>query len=55
MEPITVSIEAAAKALNIGRTSVYKLISRGELKTVRILSRQLVTVESIRALGGSVA
>lgn len=55
MDPFVLSIAETAKALKIGRTSVYKLISLGKLKTVRILSRQMVTVDSVRALGRSVA
>lgn len=52
MEPITISIADAAKALSIGKTSLYRIISEGRLKTVRILGRQLVTVESLKALVG---
>lgn len=55
MDPFLLSIAETAKALKCGRTSVYKLISLGKLTTVRILSRRMVTVESVRALGGSVA
>jgi hypothetical protein len=39
----------------VGKTSVYKLLAQNELKTVRILSRQFVTLESIRALTGESA
>ena len=55
MERTTVTIAEAAKLLNVGRTSVYKLIASQSLRTVRILSRQYVTVESIRALTGDVS
>jgi len=55
MERTTVTIAEAAKLLNVGRTSVYKLIASQSLRTVRILSRQYVTVESIRALTGAAA
>lgn len=54
METLNISIPAAAKALGVGKTSAYRLIKRGELKTVRILGRQLVTVKSVRALSGEV-
>jgi excisionase family DNA binding protein len=55
MQGFTASISETANILKVGKTSVYKLISRGELKTVRILSRQFVTLDSIRALTGGAA
>lgn len=50
MEPITVSINDAAKALGLGRTSIYVLIREGRLETVKLGRRNLVKVESIRRL-----
>lgn len=50
MEPVTVTINGAEKALNIGKTKLYELISEGRLKTVKIGRRTLVTTDSIRAL-----
>jgi len=44
------SISEAAKALGLGRTSIYALINEGRLETVKIGRRRLVKVESIRAL-----
>ena len=52
LEPFNISITEAAKALGCGRTSVYKCIQLGKLKTVRILGRHLVNYESVKALGG---
>ena len=49
MEPVTVTIPVE-KALNIGKTKIYELISEGRLKTVKIGRRTLVTTDSIRAL-----
>ena len=35
MEPIATSINDAAKALSLGRTSIYALIKEGRLDTVK--------------------
>ena len=50
MEPLFVSISEAAKALSLGRTSVYELINAGELDTRKMGRRRLVTVASIKRL-----
>lgn len=50
MEAILISIPDAAKALGLGRSKFYELISEGRVETVRIGRRRLVRVESVRAL-----
>ena len=50
VQPITVSISDTAKALGLGRTSIYALIREGRLATVKLGRRNLVKVESIRRL-----
>lgn len=50
MEPIVTSVADAAKALGIGRTSIYALISDGRLEIVKLGRRTLVKVASIRRL-----
>lgn len=50
MEPLLISITEAAKALSLGRTSVYELIRTGELDTRKMGRRRLVTVASIKRL-----
>ncbi|MEN2787559.1 helix-turn-helix domain-containing protein [Sphingomonas qilianensis] len=50
MEPVTVTIDGARKALGLGRTTVYQLIKAGRLKTVKVGRRTLVRADSIRAL-----
>jgi len=52
MEPIATSINGAAKALSLGRTSIYQLIKEGRLETVKFGRRTLVKTASIRALVG---
>jgi len=50
MEPIAISINATAKSLSIGRTSVYMLINSGQLDALKIGTRTLVTTRSIARL-----
>jgi excisionase family DNA binding protein len=44
-----VSIEKAAHLLGIGRTTVYDLINRGEVRSTKIGRRTLLSVEDINA------
>lgn len=53
MEPLVLSINEAAKALGIGRSSVYALIKSGSLDSIKIGTRTLLTTESIRRLAQS--
>ena len=50
MEKLSVSIADAGNSIGLGRSKIYELIKSGELKTIKIGRRTLVTVESIRAL-----
>ena len=50
MEPIATSVKDAARALSLGRTSIYALIKEGRLETVKLGRRTLIKVESIRSL-----
>jgi excisionase family DNA binding protein len=50
VEPIVTTIKGTAEALGIGRTKIYDLINAGELETVKIGTRRLVTIASIRKL-----
>jgi predicted DNA-binding transcriptional regulator AlpA len=47
--PALIRISAVGPHLDIGRTTVYKLIKDGELTKVSIGSRGYVTTESIAA------
>ncbi|MGX5712132.1 helix-turn-helix domain-containing protein [Sphingopyxis terrae subsp. ummariensis] len=53
MEPLVLSIKETAKALGIGRSSVYALIKSGSLYAFKIGNRTLLTTESIRRLAQS--
>jgi excisionase family DNA binding protein len=50
MEPIVISIADTAKALGLGRTSIYAMIGDGRLEAIKLGSRRLVTTASIRRL-----
>jgi excisionase family DNA binding protein len=50
MEVISTPINEAARSIGIGRTTIYKLIAEGRLKTVKIGRRTLIKTDSIRAL-----
>lgn len=48
MEPLTVTIDGAKKAIGIGTTKLYELINDGHIKTVKLGRRTLVKTASIR-------
>ena len=53
MEQLAYSINETAKALSLGRTSIYALISDGRLEAFKLGRRTLVKAESIRRLVGT--
>lgn len=50
MEPLAVSINDTAKALGIGRTSIYAMLADGRLESFKLGRRTLIRAESIRRL-----
>ncbi|WP_420607571.1 helix-turn-helix domain-containing protein [Novosphingopyxis sp.] len=50
MEPLAISINETAKALGIGRSSVYELLKSGKLDAFKIGRRTLLTTESVKRL-----
>lgn len=52
MEPIALSINDTAKALSLGRTSIYALIREGRLETIKLGRRTLIKMASVRRLLG---
>lgn len=50
MEPVTVTVADACKAIGVGRTVLYELLAQRRLDSVTIGRRRLITTESIRRL-----
>jgi len=48
VEPVAVKMDTAAKMLDIGRTSLWRLVKAGKLATIRVGADQRVTTESLR-------
>ena len=48
MEPLALSIGDTAKALSLGRTSIYAMIGDGRLEAFKLGRRTLIRMESIR-------
>lgn len=47
-EPLTVSIDRAAKLLGVGKTSIYSLISEDRISTIFCGRRRLVVFQSLK-------
>ena len=52
MEPILCSQAEAGRMLAIGKTKLGELVAQGELESVRIGTRRLVKIASVRRLAG---
>ena len=50
MEPLAYSINETARALSLGRTSIYAMIADGRLEAFKLGRRRLVKAESVRGL-----
>lgn len=50
MDLISLSINDAARALGVGRTTIYDLIRRGELEVIKLGRRTLIKVSSLKRL-----
>lgn len=50
MEPLTITVNDACKALGLGRSKIYDLIAKGRLEVLKIDKRTLIKTASIRAL-----
>ena len=49
MQPIAVSPSEAARLAGVGRTTLYAALSSGDLTSIKIGTRRLITVDAIRA------
>lgn len=50
MDEIALSINGTAKALGVGRSTIYMLIKTGRLDSIKLGTRTLVTTASIARL-----
>lgn len=50
VDRLMVSIAETCEMLSLGRTTIYKLIGEGRLEVVKVGSRTLVRLSSIREL-----
>jgi excisionase family DNA binding protein len=55
MEAVTVTVADACKAIGVGRTVLYELLSEGKLDSITLGRRRLITTESIRRLVSTAA
>ena len=52
MEPIALSINDTARILSLGRTTIYGLINKGQLETIKLGRRTLIKTASVHRLMG---
>ncbi|MCK0129228.1 helix-turn-helix domain-containing protein [Erythrobacter sp. F6033] len=50
MQRKTLKVKEVAQALGISRTTIYKLISQGELQRIKLGASTLIAAESVDAL-----
>ena len=50
MEKLAYSINDTARALSLGRTSIYSMIADGRLEAFKLGTRTLIKAESIKRL-----
>jgi excisionase family DNA binding protein len=49
LEPLAVSPGEAARLAGLGRTTIYDALGSGDLKSVKIGKRRLITIDALRA------
>lgn len=49
-EPITATVEQFRALSGLGKTSIYELIKSGSIRSVRILGRRMIILDSYREL-----
>lgn len=50
MEQVTCSVDSAAQAIGVCRASIYNWMKQGKIENVKVGSRRLVKVDSVRKL-----
>lgn len=53
MDSLAVSVKDAARALGVGRTTVYALLNEGKIETISVGRRRLIKTASLRRLVGA--
>ncbi len=48
IEPLFVGVHEAQRVLGLGRSTVYELMSTGELESVHVRGRRLIPVDELR-------
>ncbi|OFW17804.1 MAG: hypothetical protein A3H27_15545 [Acidobacteria bacterium RIFCSPLOWO2_02_FULL_59_13] len=51
LEPVAVKRTTAARMLDCGQTTIWRLCKEGKLDTIKIGADERITVESIRRIG----
>ena len=54
-EPLAYRVNDACRALGLGRTTIYKLIGDGKLRSVTVAGRTLIPASELRRLLGEAA
>ena len=49
-EPVTIRVAEAVRLSGLSRTTIYLLINRGQLASVKVNGRRLIVYSSLRAL-----
>lgn len=49
-DPLTVTVQEARRLSGLSKTTVFKLISEGQLRTVKVRRRTLVSYPSLKSL-----
>lgn len=44
---LAISIDEASKSIGLGRSTIYDLINSGKLKSLKIGSRRIISIESL--------
>lgn len=53
MPPVTVTVQEMCRRSGLGKTSIFKLIKTGQLRSVMICGRRLVLYQSYLELAGN--
>lgn len=49
-EPITVTIQQACALSGLGKSTIWEMVSNGQLRSVKVAGRRLIGYASLRAL-----